>query len=342
MPSYYQPRINQTPAQLIDAAGQPQFGIFEQSVPQLNFGQFDYRTVLDKPASKLSRHFAQKQFQFVTVCGEGWLLAVAIADIRYASSGFAYLYQTDNPTFEKGLLLPLQLGCQMSESSIAGVAKLHAGKTSWSIEPGTNHWQLTVDCGPLQAKLLLDKNQQPPLALCAPTGYQGFTYTEKNNALVVSGQLSLDGKNFPLEQARAGYDFSAGFMRRQTNWRWASINTLLHDQPLGLNLAAGVNETGLCENALWFAGNIQHLSPAQFQFDRYNQQSRWQISTLCDELALEFTPLFCRQEKVQAGLLASNFRQYVGHYQGEIRLTDGQVLKLDQCLGLAEDHYAKW
>ncbi|RVU41669.1 DUF2804 domain-containing protein [Rheinheimera riviphila] len=338
----YSPRISQTPQQLIDRSGQPQFGIFEQSVPELNFGQFDYRTVLDKPASQLSRHFAQKQFQFVTVCGDGWLLAVAIADIRYASSGFAYLYQTDHPTFEKGLLLPLQLGCQMSESPIAGVAKLHSGKTSWSIEPGSDHWQLTIDCGPLQARLQFDKNQQPPLALCAPTGYQGFTYTEKNNALAVSGQLSLAGKNFPLEQARAGYDFSAGFMRRQTNWRWASINSVHEGKAFGLNLAAGVNETGLCENAMWFDGDIQHLSPAQFRFDRYNQQSRWQVSTLCDELELEFTPLFCRQEKVQAGLLASNFRQYVGHYQGEIRLRDGQVLKLNQCLGLAEDHYAKW
>lgn len=342
MPSCYQPRINQTPAQLIDHAGQPQFGIFEQSVPQLNFSQFDYRTVLDRPAGKLARFFAQKQFQFVTVCGEDWLLAVAIADIRYASSGFAYLYQTGNPTFEKGLLLPLQLGCQMSESPISGIATLESGKTRWSLQPGNDSWQLQLDCGPLQANLVLHKQQQSPLALCAPTGYQGFTYTEKNNALAVSGQLTLAGKNFPLKQARAGYDFSAGFMRRQTNWRWASLNTLLDGKPLGLNLAAGVNETGLCENALWFDGHIQHLSPAQFQFDRYNQQSHWQVNTLCDELELRFTPLFCRQEKVQAGLLASNFRQYVGHYQGEIRLRDGQILHLKQCLGLAEDHYAKW
>jgi len=342
MSSRYQPRVNHPPAQLIATSGQPEFGLFTGSVSELNFDQFDFRTVLDKPAAKLRRHFAQKQFQFVTVCGEGWLLAVAIADIRYASSGFAYLYQTESPVFEKGLLRPLQFGCQMSESPISGTATLRAGRTHWRMQTGIESWQLTVDCGPLQASLILHKHHQTPLALCAPTGYQGFTYTEKNNALLVSGQLSLAGKHFPLEHARAGYDFSAGFMRRQTNWRWASINTLVDGQPLGLNLAAGVNETGLCENALWFDGHIQHLSPAQFQFDRYNQQSRWQISTLCDELALEFTPLFCRQEKVQAGLLASNFRQYVGHYQGEVRLLDGRILKLDGSLGLAEDHYAKW
>lgn len=343
----YKPRKSTTPSQLIAANGQPQFGLFEQSVPELNFQQFDFRTVLDKPAGRLARFFAQKQFQFVTVGGVDWLLAVAIADIRYASSGFAYLYQTEQPAFEKGLLLPLQFGCQMSLSPIAGLAKLHAGKTQWRIIPGADCWQLQVDCGPLQASLILHKQQQAPLALCAPTGYQGFTYTEKNNALLVTGQLSLANKPFDLQHARAGYDFSAGFMRRQTNWRWASINTVLAanqstPRPFGLNLAAGVNETGLCENALWLDGELQHLSPAQFQFDRYQPQSRWHIRTLCDELQLEFTPLYCRQEKVQAGLLASNFRQYVGHYQGEVRLNDGRSLQLERCLGLAEDHYAKW
>ncbi len=338
----YRPRIQQAPQQLIGPNGQPQFGLFTQSVPEMNLAQFDYRTVLDKPANRLSKYFAQKQFQFVTVSTIDWLLAVAIADIRYASSGFAYLYQQDAATFEKGLLLPFQLGCQMSTSPTTGAATLHAGKTGWRIEPDVDSWQLHVDCGPLQANLTLHKQQQSPLALCAPTGYQGFTYTEKNNALSVTGQLSLAGKNFPLQQAKAGYDFSAGFMRRQTNWRWASLNTVLDGLPFGLNLAAGVNETGLCENALWYGGSLQHLSPAQFHFNRYNKEGRWQISTLCDELNLEFTPLFCRQEKVQTGVLASNFRQYVGHYQGAVHLQNGHILQLKQCLGLAEDHYAKW
>lgn len=342
MSTNYLPRINQAPPQLITGSGQPHFGLFDQSVAELNLADFDYRTVLDKPAGKWQKHFAQKQFQFITVCTEDWLLAVAIADIRYASSGFAYLYQKDQPTFQQGILLPLRFGCQMSPSPVFGLASLQSGNNRWSLEPAVDHWLLQLDCGPLQAQLTLHKQQQRPLALCAPTGYQGFTYTEKNNALTVSGNLSFAGQPFDLQRACGGYDFSAGFMRRQTNWRWASINTVLDGKAFGLNLAAGVNETGLTENALWFDGQIQHLSPAQFQFDRYSQQSCWQISTLCDELTLTFTPLFCRQEKVQAGLLASNFRQYVGQYQGEIRLRDGRLLQLNSCLGLAEDHYAKW
>lgn len=342
MPSRYQPNITQAPNQLITANGNVIFGLFDGSVSQLNFADFDYRTVLDNKASPLARHFHFKQFQFIAVTGPDWLLAVAIADIRYASSGFVYLYQHGGETIEKGLLLPLNMGCRMSNSPTSGKAQLHFGKTRWSFDLSAQSWQLELDCGALQAKLQLLPQQQNPLALCAPTAYQGLTYTEKNNALQVLGELKLAGKPFDLSQALGGYDFSAGFMRRQTNWRWASINSNVQGQPFGLNLANGVNETGLCENALWYQGRIQHLSPVQFVFSRAEPERNWQVSTLCGEVALEFQPLYCRQEKVQAGLLASNFRQYVGYYQGRVQLADGTVLQLHNCLGLAEDHYAKW
>ncbi len=362
MPACYQPLLTAAPARLINASGQPEFGLFSGSVPELALAEFDYRSVLDKPLGRLQRYFAQKQFQFVTVSGKqwldgqakDWLLAVAIADVRYVSSGFVYLFQQDQQVFQHGILRPLQFGCRMSLSPQQGAASLKAGQRHWQLEPQPSQWLVEIDCGPLRARLVLHQadpamsaghsatTKQPPLALCAPTGYQGFTYTEKNNALAVSGQLSFAGRALDLSQARAGYDFSAGYMRRQTNWRWSSINTLLQQRPFGLNLAAGVNETGLTENALWLDGRIQHLSPARFVFDRYQPDSRWHISTLCGELSLEFQPLFCRQEKIQTGLLASNFRQYVGYYQGQITLADGQTLQLQQCQGLAEDHYAKW
>lgn len=342
MNARYLPNVLATPTKLIDTKGQAQFGLFENSVTDLNFADFSYRTVMDKVASKLSRHFAAKQFQFVSVCGPDWLLAVAIADIRYASSGFAYFFQQDKPTIETGILLPLQMGCQMSESPVKGSASLRQGAISWQLSPSSDKWQLTLKTPEIQAELSLHKASQLPLALCAPTAYQGLTYTEKNNALSVSGQLTVASQTVDLTQALGNYDYSAGFMRRETSWRWASLNTWLDGEKLGFNLAAGVNETGLTENALWFEGKRQHLSSAQFQFDRLDSNSVWQIKTLCGEVDLQFTPQFCRQERVQALILASNFRQYVGHFRGELTLLDGRRLTLNNHLGLVEDHYAKW
>lgn len=337
----YQPMISPAPATLINDHGKAQQGLFADSVANLNVAAFKLHSVLDKPVSRLAQHFAYKQFQFVCISGPDWLLAVAIADVRYVCSGFAYLYQHGKPVREFALLAPLGYGCLLSDSPQQGLASMGKGAKQWQIHCATTGWTLSVQAPGLQAELQLDFARQPPLALAAPTGYNGWTYTEKNNALCVSGRLLLDGQPLDLTRARGGIDFSAGFMRRETSWRWSSINTLLDGVPFGLNLAAGVNETGLCENALWHDGNIQHLSPARFEFDR-GQATPWRIRTLCGEVDLTFHSDFCRQEKLQLGLLASNFRQYAGFYHGTVRLRDGRLLQLQHCLGLAEDHYAKW
>ncbi len=340
-PYRYQPKLTPAPTNLVDKTGRLQQGLFDGSVADLNLPAFRLHSVLDHPVGRLQQHFAYKQFQFVCVSGPGWLLAVAIADVRYVCSGFAYLYQQGKPTREFALLAPLGFGCLTSDSPQQGVAKMGKGTKHWQIQSAASGWTLTVQAPGLVAEVQLDFDQQQPLALAAPTGYNGWTYTEKNNALRVSGSLLSDGQPLELTKARGGIDFSAGFMRRETSWRWSSINTLLDGVPFGLNLACGVNETGLCENALWYDGNIQHLSPARFEFDR-GQATPWRISTLCGEVDLTFQSDFCRQEKLQLGILASNFRQYVGFYSGTLRLNDGRVLQLQHCLGLAEDHYAKW
>lgn len=337
----YQPIVSPTPATLIDHHGKLQQGLFDASVANLNVAAFRLHSVMDKPVSRLAQHFAYKQFQFVCISGPDWLLAVAIADVRYVCSGFAYLYQKDQPVREFALLAPLGLGCQISNSAQQGMARMGTGQKQWQINCQAQHWTLRCQAAGLLADVTLHFDRQPPLALAAPTGYNGWTYTEKNNALRVSGHLSIDGQPLDLQQARAGIDFSAGFMRRETSWRWSSINTQLDGVPFGLNLAAGVNETGLCENALWYQGQIQHVSPSRFDFDR-GQTTPWRVTTLCGEVDLTFSADFCRQEKLQLGILASNFRQYVGYYSGSVRLANGRILQLDRCPGLAEDHYAKW
>lgn len=332
-----------TACRLIQPDGQPSFGLFDGSVADFNLRDFVYHNLMDKKANALSRYFHYKQFQFICITGADWLLAMAIADIRYANSGFAYLYRFDTKqVVSEGVLLPGALGCRISDSPSKGEAKQSFGGYQVAIKTNPTNWQLEIDTKQLKANLTIEKDQQMPLALCAPTGYNGWTYTEKSNALKVSGSLQLRAEAVDLTQALAGYDFSAGFMRRHTSWRWASINAQVEGKAFGLNIAAGVNETGLCENALWLDGHIQHLSPASFVFDRKDDKKPWQVSSLCGEVQLEFQPLYCRQEKVNIGLLASNFRQYVGLYSGFVVLQNGSRLHLKAIKGLAEDHYAKW
>ena len=220
-----QPESRLQPAlfKLIQADGQPQFGIFSQPVTELGLADFVYRTPMDKLASRVARWAHYKQFQFVSISHPDWILAAAIADIRYLCSGFAYFYQRSTASLtEFKLMQPLGRRSQMSVSPVAGVAAITGGDNTISIEPCGYHWRLALQSKQLSANLWLSPGSlAEPLALCLPTGYNGWTYTQKHNGLQVSGDIQFKQQPVAVTGALGGYDFSAGYMRRETSWRWA-------------------------------------------------------------------------------------------------------------------------
>ena len=328
---------------LIDNNGQPRFGHFNTPVTELGLADFAYRTVMDKPASALARFFHYKQFQFISISHSDWQIGIAIADIRYAANAFCYFYDRKRRHLDEiSLLRPLSIGVKMSHSPSAGVASIN-GKQQISITPAGYNWQLKLQGERLNGELMLHAGPSPqPLALCTPTGYNGWTYTQKHNALNVSGLLQYRSTSLQLSDALAGYDFSAGYMRRETSWRWGSISARLPQGVFGLNLAAGVNETGTTENCLWLNGEKQLLPPVNISLNRQQSAQPWHFSSTDNSIRLQFLPQQCRRERLNLGVLASNFRQYCGEFSGEIQLSNGNKLKLDQIPGLAEDHFARW
>ncbi|MCK8045752.1 DUF2804 domain-containing protein [Shewanella sp. 1CM18E] len=337
------------PLRLIDDVGQPVFGHFDGPVSELGIEHFNYFNEMDKPASRLAKHFDYKQFQFVSIVTPHYVIGVALADIRYVGSAFCYLYGIKtNRLVESNWLKPLGLGYQMSDSPMQGNANIKGAKGTVEFEIEQGRWHLRLNTLGIEADLTLQPDVLSlPMAMCNPTGYSGWTYTQKHNALKVTGSLMIHHEPQPLQRAIAGYDFSAGYMRRETSWRWASINSLTECGSLGLNLAAGVNETGCNENVFWIDGERHLLGPVHFKFqrqttDRTDNMGLWQIYTDNGQLALSFKPKNCRQEKLNLGLLKSNFRQYIGYFDGYIIDNFGQKHLLDNVLGLTEDHFARW
>ncbi len=132
-------------------------------------------------------------------------------------------------------------------------------------------------------------------------------------------------------------------MRRETAWNWASVAGVLADgRAVGLNLAAGVNETGMTENALWLEGRCIKLGQARFVFDRSNETAPWQVTTDDGRIDLWFEPSGVRRERLNAWLIASNFRQYIGAFSRTVRDEAGNSVPVDGLRGLMEDHFARW
>lgn len=333
----------QTPLNpFIQANGLPQFGHLASIPESLQLDAFQYLNEMDHPASSWRKRFDYKQFQFVSIVTEKYIIGVAIADIRYLASGFCYVFDTEtHELVEQQWLKPFNMGYQTQPSSWNSQAYLANDAIQFKIKHGLWHIQLSTDL--IQADLRLKpESESLPLMLCTPTAYSGWTYTQKHNALAVQGEMSVKGQPQDLTNAVAGYDFSAGYMRRETSWRWASINHHSEDKRIGLNFAAGVNETGHCENVIWIDGERHLMPPVQFEFFRMHQEASWRITSQDKRIDLIFKPKNQRSEKKNFWFLKSNFRQFVGYFSGY--LIDGNGIKheLEEVMGLTEDHYAKW
>lgn len=333
----------QTPLNLfIQANGLPQFGHLASIPESLQLDAFQYLNEMDQPASSWRKRFDYKQFQFVSIVTDKYIIGVAIADIRYLASGFCYVFDTEtHELVEQQWLKPLNMGYQTQPSSWNSQAYLANDAIQFKIEHGLWHIQLSTDL--IQADLRLKpESESLPLMLCTPTAYSGWTYTQKHNALAVQGEMSVRGQPQELTNAVAGYDFSAGYMRRETSWRWASINHHSEDKRIGLNFAAGVNETGHCENVIWIDGERYLMPPVQFEFSRLHQEASWRITSQDKRIDLIFKPKNQRSEKKNFWFLKSNFRQFVGYFSGYVIDGNGIKHELEEVMGLTEDHYAKW
>lgn len=214
--------------------GQPCFGHYATPPTELGLERFVYRTVMDKPASALSKYLHFKQFQFVSLSHPDWQIGIAIADIRYLASAFCYFYDRKTGQLDElELLKPFSLGARMSPSPVKGEARI-SGKQHISLTLQQYNWQVRLSGALLQGEFSLNGTADAsPLALCTPTGYTG-------------------------------------------------------------------------------------------------------------RIRLQFTPQQVRQQKLNLGILASNFRQYCGFFCGEITLANSEKLTLQQVPGLAEDHFARW
>jgi hypothetical protein len=67
----------------------------------------------------------------------------------------------------------------------------------------------------------------------------------------------------------------------------------------------------------------------------------WQMTTACDNLNLTFVPEGAHTERLDAGLIKSNFKQVFGRFNGTVRCGEN-TLAINNMYGFAEDQYAKW
>lgn len=336
------------PASALVAHQQVRLGQFQDSLADLNLADYRYENPFGRQYSSLSRWLHFKQFQYFGGMSERLVFGCALVNIRYAATAFVYVYDfSTGELFSRSIKGLLGMGLDLSDNPVQGESRFKLGQADirmgYQGQPRSK--SLSVDLGPdLQIRAEMPETGFEPMSICTRAAYQGWVYANKTAALALKGELRLRGQVFDLEslQACGHHDFSCGFMRRETYWNWACFSGVSQGRRLGLNISCGVNETSFTENCLWVDGKLHKVNLARFGFDRHDVLKPWQIRSDDGRVDLEFTPVGLHQERLNAGLVASNFKQVFGHFKGRLTLADGEVLPIAQLPGFVEDQYAKW
>ena len=334
---------------LINAKGQPSYGVFDDPIEMINHMDFDLRNAMDRKLSNWAKKFKFNQFQFIGLINPELIVGIAIVDLKLVSNSFIYIYETSTGKFEEfSFLNPFASNTQMDLRPNDGESHFKKGRNTVEFKatstPGVRSVKVELD-GKLSVDALIDESTEyNPLSMCSRAGYTGWVFTQKTNALICTGSVKWQDKEYDLKAMNtlASVDWSCGYMRRETFWNWGSLSCFLPDgRRLGFNLAAGVNETGTSENAIWLDGKMHKVDMVDFKFDRYHPEHAWTLRSNDGKVDIHFEPAGQRKEKLNAFVMASNFTQHFGKYFGDITL-DGETIHLSGEWGFSEDHYAKW
>lgn len=275
----------------------------------------------------------------MALCTEQVFCAVAIVDLGWISTAFAYAFDRGDGDMlanfsQDGLpLVSARLANHAGESS-----RFKAKGCTIAVDAnGDGSYQLTLRCDYLEIDASFGPSPSPLLLATGPIEKGSVHATQKSSAMPLSGEVRTFREEYKLDGGIASFDYSNGLLARNTDWRWASA----HNMELGFNLQAGY--FGAHENALWLDGDLIALAPAHFLYDKKDPLSQWHIFTEDDMLDLIFIPEGARRDDKKMVVAASRYLQPIGTFSGWVRSAPDQPKRMvTQLMGVTEDHSSRW
>ncbi len=326
---------------LVKSDGTIDFGIFNHALNSINYLDYALKSPMGRTIFKPFKYLRFKQFHFIGIIGPDLMAGLAVIDLKYAANGFFYVYDRSSDCVTETKEIAPFFSARIKPDPSIPDSSFSFRKLKISIEGG----KVTATGDDISITANLDFTNSNPLRICTRAGYKGWVYTEKTTPLPLTGTLTCKGKSWDLSSPAymALSDWSAGFMRRETCWNWASMASTLPDgRTLGLNLASGVNETSFTENAFWINGALVKTDTVNFIHHPEDLMKPWNIRSADGKIDLEFQPMNKREEKTNALLVATCFTQLMGTYHGKLITEQGETLSISDVPGYAEDHFARW
>jgi uncharacterized protein DUF2804 len=176
-----------------------------------------------------------------------------------------------------------------------------------------------------------DQGAEPVESVNA-SGARGHVWTRKQAGIPVTGVVELGDEDFRVD-CQGVIDDTAGYHRRDTEWRWsAGVGRVADGRLVGWNLVAGVNDDDeASERTIWVDGRPRETARVAFAEDLSS-------ISFSEGGELEFTGWATREHSMNLLVARSAYRQPFGTFAGE--LPGG--LDLAEGYGVMEWHDVRW
>jgi hypothetical protein len=329
------------------------YGCFDEPL-DFNYGDFKLYSFFNKEITGLKKKFSLHTFNYLGIIADDFLVGIAAVNLGYIQNVFAYIYhyrngkifEYDTKSLGSG---PLKFPVNPDEH----VIRFEKRGASLFIAKSHDEKILSVDAG-FGGRLSVRgtfpysfKNNQP-LRVLNPSDPTHWTFTEKCAPIMPKSLIiELDNAPLPFDLSRTTllYDWSGGYMRRETNWYWAAFAGITKGKKkmkIGLNLAALVNESFYSENAFWVDGKRTRIPRCIYDFNPADPYEPWHIFDEEGKVDITFRPMGERKERINAMIIKTTFRQFIGTFEGTIRPDKGSAVTFDSIHGFTELHKALW
>ncbi len=303
---------------------------------------------------RLFQRLRIKRWDYYAVFTPRMFFSATIADLGYAGNLFVYAMNLETGELhEEGLVVPFGKGVQLPRNSSEGASYFRKGKVSLDFQVDENTRKISVSWPDFHG----GRGIKAEINLICPPGYESMTivipigkncfyYNRKINCLPAEGSIQY-GDSIDLLQPTTSIgslDWGRGVWEYQSYWNWASSSGFLPDErTIGLNLGCGFGDLSKAgENALILGNRIHKLEQIKFDYTAGDYMKPWKLSDQEGRVDLIFTPFQERIAQTKLVIIDSVVHQMFGHFNGKVVADDGEVIRLKELIGFAEEHHARW
>jgi len=303
---------------------------------------------------KFLQKFRIKRWDYYAIFTPERFFSATIADLGYAGNIFVYTIDFKTGELqEEGIVIPLGKNIELPRNSTEGDSHFANKDLSLDFEIEGQNRNLSVswpgfhDGLGIEAEISLrEPEKHESINIVIPVGSKRFYYNRKINCLPASGHIQYGEVNEVLspDSCLGSLDWGRGVWEYSSFWKWASASGFLADgRTIGLNMGGGFGDTSQAsENAFFVNGVLHKLDQVEIDYSPGNYTASWHFSDNENHLDLQFIPFTERVAETRLGIIDSEVHQIFGRYSGYVISDDGEKIEINDLIGFAEDHKARW